>query len=82
MKVIRTTLREDFGLLDRPLIRRQLLSSAGVCGVADGPGEHCLSIEYDPTILDDIKLLDLMCRHGIYPAPAIPSRDAELRGDG
>jgi hypothetical protein len=80
MKIIRTMLREDFGLLDRGLVRRDLLAEKGVCSVSDGPGEHCLSIEYDPAILDDKRLLDVMCRHGVYPT-AIRA-DAQPRGDG
>ena len=82
LKIIRTTLREDFGLLDRRLIRKDLLSERGVCGVSDGPGEHCLSIEYDPSVLDKTKLLDVMCRHGIYPEAVPPHADAQTRGDG
>lgn len=82
MKIIRTTLREDFGPLDRGLIRRAVLSEAGICGVSDGPGAHCLSIEYDPAVLNHEKLLDVMCRNGVYPDAGPPRVDAEAPGDG
>lgn len=82
LKIIRTTLREDFGLLDRGLVTRELLAEKGVRGVSDGPGKHCLSIEYDPAVLDGRKLLDVLCRHGVYPAAPEPRRDAQPRGDG
>jgi hypothetical protein len=82
MSIVRTVLREDFGLLDRGLVKGGLLGEAGVCGVTDGPGEHCLSIEYDPATLDETKLLWVMCRHGLCPDANQPRIDAVPPGDG
>jgi hypothetical protein len=82
MNIIRTVLREDFGLLDRGLVKGGLLGETGVRGVTDGPGEHCLSIEYDPAILDETKLLWVMCRHGLCPDDGPLRMDAVPRGDG
>ena len=81
LKIIRTTLREDFGLLDRHLVARELMNEKGVCAVSPGPGKHCLSIEYDPAILDGNKLVDIMCRHGVYPVEPLTA-EHQPRGDG
>ena len=82
MKIIRTVLREDYGLQDRGLVKTGLLGETGVYGVMDGPGEHCLSIEYDPAILDGAKLMLVMCRHGLCPDPGLPRNDRLPLGDG
>lgn len=79
MKTVLTTLREDFGRLDRNLIRREILAEAGVRSVTEGPGEHCLSIEYDPVLLDHDNLVAVMCRLGLYPQAANPPSDEERR---
>jgi hypothetical protein len=82
MEIIRTVPRDDFGLLDRRLIKGGLLAETGVCGVTDGPGEHCLSIEYDSAILDETKLMLVMCRHGLCPDPGLPRNDRLPLDDG
>jgi len=69
MKTIHTVLREDFGRLDRNLIRSELLSEKGVHGVIFERSRNGLSIEYDPSVIDDSKLIEIMCRYGVYPEP-------------
>jgi hypothetical protein len=81
MKTIHTVLREDFGLLDRTLVRSELLSEKGVHEVNFEHGRNGLSIEYDPSIIDDTKLIEIMCRYGVYPEPISPRANAQL-GDG
>ena len=81
MKTIHTILREDFGQLDRHLVRTELLTEAGVCGVDYEPARNSLSIAYDPAVLTAAKLADLMCRHGVYPDPTGSSADAPKRCD-
>jgi hypothetical protein len=81
MKTIRTILREDFGRLDRTLVRSELLSEKGVHEVTFERSRNGLSIEYDPSIIDDTKLIEIMCRYGVYPEP-ISSRANGPLGDG
>jgi len=81
VKTIHTILREDFGQLDRHLVRTELLTEAGVCGVDYEPARNGLSIAYDPAVLTAAKLADLMCRHGVYPDPTGSSADAPKRCD-
>lgn len=81
MKIVNTTLREDFGLLDPALVRTELLAEAGISSVSFEPAKHSLSIEYDPAVLSQRDLLDIFCRHGVYPE-AVPARaDAEYLSD-
>ena len=82
MKTIHTILREEFGRLDRHLVRTELLGEAGVFGVDYEPARNALRIEYDPAVLTASKLADLMCRHGVYPDPAGSLADAPERSDG
>ena len=82
MKIVETTLLEDFGPLDREFVRAQLLTEPGVRDVGYGTMRYRLSIEYDPIVLDDSRLLEIMCRHGVYPIPSESKADAEPRGDG
>ena len=82
LKILHTELREDFGLLDRSLIKKELLAETGIQAVVDEPVRNGLSIQYDPTVLDDTQLLDIMCRHGLYPQLATPRPDAPPRADG
>jgi hypothetical protein len=77
MKVVHTTLREDFGLLDANLVRGELLAEAGIAAVSFEPAQHGLSIEYDPAILSERDLLDIFCRHGVYPEAVPPRADVE-----
>jgi hypothetical protein len=67
MKTIHTILREDFGLLDRNLVRSELLTENGVAAVSFEAARNGLSIEYDPALIDDSKLLEIMCRYGVFP---------------
>src|SRR4029079_13760516 len=81
MKTIHTILREDFGWLDRTLVRSELLSEKGVHGVTFERSRNGLLIEYDPSIINDTKLIEIMCRYGVYPEPISPRMNGQL-GDG
>ena len=81
MTTIHTVLREDFGQLDRDLVRIELLAERGVCGVSFDALRGHLSIEYDPALIDDAKLVDIMCRHGVYPEPCTLNPNSGM-GDG
>jgi hypothetical protein len=78
MKTIHTVLREDFGRLDRNLVRSELLSERGVTGVSFESARNGLSIEYDPAIIDDSKLVEIMCRYGVFPEPVSPRPNGQL----
>jgi hypothetical protein len=82
LKILHTKLREDFGLLDRRLIRTELLAETGIHSVSYEPARNCLSIEYDPDLVNDAQLLDIICRHGVYPDPGGPRSDGAPRTDG
>ena len=81
MKTIHTVLREDFGRLDRNLVRSELLSEKGVHDVIFERSRNGLSIEYDPSVIDDSKLIEIMCRYGVYPEPISPQPNGH-GGDG
>jgi len=81
MKTIHTVLREDFGPLDRNLVRSELLSEKGVHDVIFERSRNGLSIEYDPSIIEHSKLIEIMCRYGVYPEP-ISSDPNGHGGDG
>jgi hypothetical protein len=72
MKTIHTLLREDFGRLDRNLVRSELLSERGVDEVSFESMGNGLSIRYDPAIIDDAKLIEIMCRYGVFPDGVVP----------
>jgi hypothetical protein len=72
MNTLHAVLREDFGELDRNIVRSELLSENGVHDVRFERGRNGLSIEYDPSIIDDTKLIEIMCRYGVYPEPISP----------
>ncbi len=78
MKTIHTILREDFGRLDRNLVRSELLSEHGVKDVSFESIRNGLSIEYDPAIIDDSKLVEIMCRYGVFPEPVSYRPHGEL----
>jgi hypothetical protein len=78
VKTIHTILREDFGRLDRTLVRSELLSEKGVTGVAFEPARNGLLIEFDPTIVNDSKLVEIMCRYGVLESPSCPPCDVNL----
>ena len=69
MKTIHTVVREDFGRLARNLMRSELLSEKGVHAVIYEANRNGLSIEYDPSLIDDSKLIEIMCRYGVSPEP-------------
>jgi len=77
MKTIHTILREDFGCLDRNLVRSELLSERGVTHVSFESIRNGLSIEYDPAIIDDSKLVEIMCRYGVFPEAVLPRPDGQ-----
>ena len=81
MKTIHTVLREDFGRLDRNLVRSELLSENGVTAVSFEAARNGLSIEYDPEIIDGSRLVEIMCRYGVYPEPISPRANGQ-RADG
>ncbi len=82
MKTIHTVLREDFGQLDRNLVRTELLAEKGIRDVAYEHARNRLTIEYDPAVLTDQKLLDIMCRYGVFPESSADAGDDPRRGDG
>lgn len=77
MKTVEATLLEDFGPVDRNLVRRGLLAEQGITAVLDGPGDHSFTIEYDPDALAGAKLLEIFCRNGVCPAVVAPPADLE-----
>ena len=81
MKTIHTVLKEESGRLTQNLVRSELLSQRGVTAVSFEPDRKCLSIEYDPAVVDDAMLMRIMRRYGICPAPTSPQPGAQ-RGHG
>lgn len=79
MTTIEATLLEDFGAVDRGLIRRGLLAERGITAVLDGPGDHSLTIEYEPTIIAAEKLLEVLCHHNLCPEVVAPPPDLQGR---
>jgi hypothetical protein len=77
MKKIHTVLREDFGQLDRDLVRSELLSEEGVARVSIGSSRNELTIEYDPVLINDTKLIEIMCLYGVYPEPVSLRQNAQ-----
>ena len=82
VKTIHTVLREDFGPLDRNLVRKELLAEKGIGQVAYEHARNRLTIEYDPAIVTSQRLLDIMCRYGVFPESAADAGDDRGRGDG
>jgi hypothetical protein len=81
MPIAHTILREDFGALDRVLVKEELLRTAGVHGVRYDVTRSGLAIDYDPDVLPAPKLFELICRCGLYPDPHPPSQDDAEHGD-
>jgi GNAT superfamily N-acetyltransferase len=77
MKTIEATLLEDFGPVDRDLVRRGLLAERGITAVLDGPGDHSFTIEYDPAALSGAELREILCRNNVYPGVVPPPADQE-----
>ena len=67
VKIIHTVLRADFGLLDRNLVRSELLREPGVESVSFQ--KVALTVEYDPTKVDDSTLIEIMHRYGACTGP-------------
>ena len=72
MRTIEATLLEDFGSVDRGFIRRGLLAERGISGVLDGPGDHSVTIEYDPAVIAGEKLLEILCRYSLCSEVVAP----------
>jgi hypothetical protein len=81
MTTVHTMLREDFGRLDRALVRAEQLAERGIKNVLYESERNRLSIEYDPSVVDGRKLIDIMCRHGVYPEPIAPHLDDSTFAD-
>jgi hypothetical protein len=75
VNIIHAVLCEDYGRLDASSIRDELLTEAGIRDVCYEAARHRLRIEYDPVIVSHARLVDLMCRHALFPAPT--DRDEE-----
>jgi len=78
MKTIQTILREDLGRLDRNLVRSELLAERGVKEVSFETARNGLSTDYDPAVVDDSKLLEIMCRYGVFPEASSPQPNGKL----
>lgn len=79
MKMLEAQLLEDFGAVDRGLLRQGLLAETGVNAVFDGPGDHSLTIEYDPAAVPGEKLFHLLCRYGLSSRVVEPPADVKGR---
>jgi len=79
MKTLEAQLLEDFGAVDRGLVRRGLRAERGISGVFDGPGDHSLTIEYDPATLAGQTLSDVLCRYGLCSEVVAPPADVKDR---
>ena len=79
MKTLEAQLLEDFGGVDRSLVRRGLLAERGISAVLDGPGDHSLTIEYDPAALAGEKLFEILCRYGLSDHVVGPPADLKGR---
>lgn len=77
MKTVEATVLEDFGPVDRNLVRRGLLAERGITAVLDGPGDHSFTIEYDPASLAGARLIEVLCRNGVCPEVVAPPADLE-----
>ncbi|RPI64137.1 MAG: hypothetical protein EHM50_01135, partial [Lysobacterales bacterium] len=78
MKMLEVQLLEDFGSVDRGLVRGGLLAEPGITAVFDGPGDHSLTIEYDPAAVAGEKLFEILCRYGLCSEVVAPP--ADLKG--
>jgi GNAT superfamily N-acetyltransferase len=77
MKTLEAMLLEDFGPIDRGLVRRGLLAERGITAVFDGPGDHSLTIEYDPAAVPADRLFEVLCRNGLCSHVVPPPADLE-----
>jgi hypothetical protein len=53
-------------------VRSELLSETGVHAVLFESTRNGLSIEYDPAVIDGTRLVEIMCRYGVYPESLPP----------
>ena len=79
MRTIEATLLEDFGTVNRGVIRRGLLAERGISAVFDGPGDHSLTIEYDPEVIAGEKLFEVLCHYSLCSEVVAPPADLEGR---
>lgn len=79
MKTLEAQLLQDFGSVNRDLVRRGLLAERGISAVLDGPGDHSLTIEYDPSAVAGEKLFEILCRYGLCSEVVAPPADAKGR---
>jgi hypothetical protein len=69
VNTIHAVLCEDYGRLDASSIRDELLTEAGIRDVHRETARNRLRIEYDPVLVSHTRLVDLMCRHALFPDP-------------
>ncbi|HVY63709.1 MAG TPA: hypothetical protein VHH11_02710 [Gammaproteobacteria bacterium] len=69
MNVVHAVLCEDYGRLDAGAIRNELMAEAGIHEVSFEKTGHRLRIEYDPRLVSHTRLVDMMCRHALFPEP-------------
>jgi GNAT superfamily N-acetyltransferase len=79
VKTLETQLLQDFGAIDRGVVRRGLLAERGISAVFDGPGDYSLTIEYDPAAIAGEKLFEILCRYGLSDHVVAPPADAKGR---
>ncbi|HEY3519077.1 MAG TPA: GNAT family N-acetyltransferase [Gammaproteobacteria bacterium] len=79
MKTLEAQLLQDFGAVDRGVVRRGLLAERGISGVFDGPGDYSLTIEYDPATVAGEKLVEILCRYGLSDHVVVPPADVKGR---
>lgn len=77
MKTVEATLLADYGEIDRNLARKGLLAERGITGVFDGPGDHTLTVEYDPFTISGEQLLETLYRHGLSSEVIAPPTDLQ-----
>lgn len=66
MKTIDTVLKQDAGRLTQALVRSELLCQRGVAAVSFEPSRNLISIEYDPTVVDDSTLMQIIRLYGAW----------------
>jgi GNAT superfamily N-acetyltransferase len=79
MKTLEAQVLEDYGAVDRDVVRRRLLAERGITGVFEGPGDHSLTIEYDPAAVAGEKLFEILCHHGLCSHVVAPPADFKGR---
>jgi hypothetical protein len=59
------------------LVRSELLSERGVKDVSFEAVGNSLSIEYDPAVIAEAKVLEIMRRYGVFRDAAPPRRNGQ-----